>query len=97
LPVGRRASGFVQVAKGGLFAPALALNSSGVQLDSETVVDRASQYEQWRVSKLRLRERRIYMHRSANFVEPGLARSLYPIFKRLASNGLDHKLTACSV
>src|SRR5262249_23285367 len=39
--------------------------------------------EQWHVSKLRLRGRGIYVHRSSNFVEPGLARSLYPLFRTL--------------
>ena len=31
-----------QVGQGGRFAPALALTSSGVRLDSETIIDRAS-------------------------------------------------------
>ena len=39
--------------------------------------------EQWRVSKLRLRGRGIYRHRGSNFIEPGLARSLYPLFQTL--------------
>ena len=39
--------------------------------------------EQWRVSKLRLRGRGIYAPRSRNFLEPGLARSLYPLFQTL--------------
>ena len=39
--------------------------------------------EQWRVSKLRLRGRGIYAPRSRNFIEPGLARSLYPLFQTL--------------
>ena len=39
--------------------------------------------ERWRVSKLRLRGRGIYAASSRNFVEPGLARSLYPLFKAL--------------
>jgi hypothetical protein len=39
--------------------------------------------EQWRVSKLRLLGRGIYAPRSRNFVEPGLARSLHPVFETL--------------
>jgi hypothetical protein len=39
--------------------------------------------ENWRVTALRMRGMGWYRHRSGNIVDPGLARSMYPVFQTL--------------